>query len=62
MSQTLKDTISNWCAFVLVIAGALITLDQSGTVNFPSWVDNIMTVLATISGAIVAYLTGKPVK
>lgn len=58
-----KDFISNICALLIVIAGALVTAIQSGVITFlPGWVSGVCVLTGVIATAIIGYLTGKPTK
>jgi len=53
-----KNKISNVCGLIAVIAGSILTLPTMGIV-LPVAVVAISTISLSISGGIVAYLTGK---
>lgn len=61
MNQKIKDTLSNVCGALLAVSGAVIALQQQG-VALPPGVVTGATITAALAGAIVAWLTGKPVK
>jgi predicted membrane channel-forming protein YqfA (hemolysin III family) len=54
----LKDKVSNYCAILLAISGAILALTTQGVV-LPSWLLTGATVVATVSTAIIGILTGK---
>ena len=57
-TSNLKDTLTTICGIVLAISGGLVTAHISGLV-LPAWLVTASGVLATVSGAIIGWLTGK---
>ena len=58
MKKNLKDKISDICGVIVLIAGSILALPTAG-LSLPASVITAATVSLTISGSIVAYLTGK---
>jgi hypothetical protein len=56
--SNLKDKLTNWCAYALVVIGALQATKTQGVV-LPHWVDTTCIILASLCVATVAFLTGK---
>lgn len=54
----LKDKVSNVCGFVFAIAGIILTLPTMGIV-LPAVIITVATASVTVSGGVIAYLTGK---
>lgn len=61
MKARTKDKISNIAGFTLAVSGALAGVGAAG-VTLPQPVLTACIITATVSGAIVAWLTGKQVK
>lgn len=57
--KNLKDIISNACGFILTVSGAIIAASSAG-VAIPAVVLTYAIVGGTISGGVIAWLTGKP--
>ena len=55
-----KDKVTNICAIVMVVSGALLAGDKAGTIEVSTGIESLLGILATGSGALVAYFTGKP--
>lgn len=54
----LKDKVSTVCGILLVVSGALLSVVTAG-VALPAVVVTGATLTASLSGGILAYLTGK---
>ena len=57
-SSNLKDKISNICAVIIAIAGAILGLTTAGIV-LPPIIITIATGAGILAAAVVAFLTGK---
>jgi len=55
-----KDTLTNYCSLVILVAGAIIGVQATGAIILPTIIITISTVAAAVAGAIVAWTTGKP--
>ena len=58
MKQNVKDKLTNICGIVLLVCGSVLATATAG-VALPVAVVTYATVGATVSGSIIAYLTGK---
>ena len=56
--SNIKDTITNICGVVFVIAGAVAAVATAG-VALPVWLTAGATTAAAVSAAIIGYFTGK---
>jgi hypothetical protein len=56
--ENLKDRISTICGIILLISGCILTVSTAG-VALPVVVTTYATLGASISGGVLAYLTGK---
>lgn len=56
--KNLKDVVSNICGIVLAVSGAILTASTAGAA-LPAVLVTYASVGATVSGAVLAYLTGK---
>lgn len=58
-SSNIKDTITTILGIVFAISGSIVSASVSGGVLIPVWLMTIASISATISGTIIAILTGK---
>lgn len=58
MKKTVKDRFSDYARVGLIVSGAILGMATSG-VQIPKWLNLSAIVIATVSGALVAHLTGK---
>ena len=61
MTRKFKNTLSNYAGLALAVSGAMGGIGAAG-VELPHGVTTACIVMATISGAVVAWLTGKKVQ
>lgn len=57
--KNLKDTLTNIAGAVFLVGGAIVSIGATGGVALPVWLISGAGVATAISGAVVAYFTGK---
>lgn len=61
MKAKTKDKLANYAGLVFLVSGALAGIGASG-VTLPAPMLTVCIIASTVSGAFIAWLTGKPVK
>lgn len=56
--KNIKDKLSDICGVLLVISGCVLSVATAG-VMIPVQIVTVATVAASVSGGVIAYLTGK---
>jgi hypothetical protein len=58
MTNNLKDKLTTICSIILVLSGAVLTMQQNG-ILLPNWLLTFTGILSALSVAIIGYFTGK---
>ena len=58
MKKNLKDKVTNVCGLIVLIAGSILALPTAG-ITIPAVVITGAAIGMTVSGSVVAWLTGK---
>jgi hypothetical protein len=57
--KNLKDKITNYCAIVIAISGALLTPEITNVIHYPVWITSTLAISAVMATSLIGYFTGK---